>query len=296
MRYSRKDPLFKEVKRILLNQVELDTDGRFVATDEARIQLWGPAEGGQKIRTLGVAHQDYVYEVDDDINPSEAIEEAKRAVNNIGRGINIKARKNVVAVFVRSYVFYPVVLIFFENDDKELQLSLFTARTFTAYAATWWVRKKFDKAMDGIVERVGNKEGKKTKVKDKSDSESDDNTKTSDKSSDKKSNKKADKKANKKKKGFSLFNKKNDDSDEDETWSTRDWNPDVEASNEDDVWDGRNWVPREQVKKEEDENDEVWDGQNWVPREKVKKEDDDEIWDGQNWVPREQVEGDNENG
>ncbi|MCR4715837.1 MAG: hypothetical protein K5656_01525 [Lachnospiraceae bacterium] len=152
MAKKTKDPFKAEIKRVLLYHVEIDTDGRFKAVDRARLQTWGPAEGEHKIVTLGMSHREYIYK--SDLNNTKAIFKVKKAIESMGRGVNLQTKPSAACALVKSAIFYPVLIVFYENDDKKLELDFYTARTFNAALAMLKVQSKFDKVTKDDIERV----------------------------------------------------------------------------------------------------------------------------------------------
>ena len=164
---KEKNPMLLEARKVLLNQVELDIDGKFVTTTEARFPLWGAADGEDKIRMYGVSNRTYYY--DSDLNDKKAVFRAGKAMANIGRGINLRSNRDAVACLVKTYIFYPTVLIFYEgeNDAGEDQLCLtaYTPRTFTSALAIKLAISKFDKSAGDDLDRLGKKAGLIDRIK-----------------------------------------------------------------------------------------------------------------------------------
>ncbi len=148
-----KQVVLKEARKVLLNYVELDSDGHFVVTEGVRFQLWGAADGESKIRIWGISSRDYIFVANQ--NNNKAIYKVSKAINSIGRGINMKCKPNIASCLIKTYVFYPVVLAFYENDDGRLQLSAYTARCLTAPIAIKIATRRFEKAVSGITARLG---------------------------------------------------------------------------------------------------------------------------------------------
>ena len=117
---SRKDPILMEARRVLLNQVELDEDGFFVVPEERRIPLWGAADGENRIRTLGISKRSYSYVANR--NSTQAVYKAGKVIESIGRGIHLHSLEEAAACLSKSYIFYPVVLVFYEDEDGMLKL------------------------------------------------------------------------------------------------------------------------------------------------------------------------------
>ncbi len=150
---SGKDDLYKEVRKILLNQIELDEDGRFITTTEPRITFWGSADGESKVRFLGISRKNYYYS--SELSNTKAIFRAKKSMMNIGRGVNLRCDTEAVACIVKTYIFYPVVMAFFENANGDIELSLFTPRTFSAFLAIKLAARKFERASEGMLDKNG---------------------------------------------------------------------------------------------------------------------------------------------
>lgn len=152
----KKDPLYREAKKILLNHIELDEDGRFKTTDEVRFQLWGSADGESKTRFLGLSHTTYYYESNE--NSTQAIYKVEKAMANMGRRINISANRETACVFVKTYLFYPVVLIFYEDDEDGLCLTAYTPRAIFSVFPKMLAARKFTRTVEGIVRPNGDHE------------------------------------------------------------------------------------------------------------------------------------------
>lgn len=148
-----KDDLYYEVRKVLLNQIELDEDGRFITTTEPRITLWGSADGESKVRFLGVSRKNYYYS--SELSNTKAIFRAKKSMMNIGRGLNLRCDTEAAACIVKTYIFYPVVMAFFENENGDIELSLFTPRTFSSFLAIKLAALKFERASEGMLDKNG---------------------------------------------------------------------------------------------------------------------------------------------
>ena len=161
----KKDPMYLEARKVLLNQIELDSDGHFITTEQLRIPLWGAADGENRTRFLGVSRAAYFYT--SKLDHTKAVFRAGKAMGNIGRGINLRCRRDAVACLVKTYIFYPVVLIFYENEDDQLTLAGYTPRTFSAAFALRLSIRKFEKAAEDILEKSGSEPGVRDKLREK---------------------------------------------------------------------------------------------------------------------------------
>jgi hypothetical protein len=101
-----------------------------------------------------MSHREYIYT--SDLNNTKAIYKVRKALESMGRGVNLTTREGAACSIVKSVIFYPVLIIFFENDDGELELNFYTARTLNAGLAILRVLRKFDKVTADVVERVPN--------------------------------------------------------------------------------------------------------------------------------------------
>lgn len=148
-----------EAYHILLGHVAKASDGRLVAMEDPGM-YWGPTDGATKLRTLGVTRVHRLY--DSGKNNTQAVYEVGKLFKNMGREVAFLSRDKMYGCQMKTYVFYPVVLAFYENDEQKLQLSAFTARCLTSRIATGLAIKRFEKLTKGILVRASNveKEGK----------------------------------------------------------------------------------------------------------------------------------------
>lgn len=159
---SKKNTILLEARCVLMNQVVRDIDGRYVADEDSPAQGFGPADGANKIRFLGITQVYRIYS--SDMNHTKAVYKSIKAFGNIGRGIRFLTRENANGCLVKTYIFYPVVLAFYENDEGELQLSAFTPRCFTSRLAARLAVRKFEKEFgDNFTYEKGKKPGKPPK-------------------------------------------------------------------------------------------------------------------------------------
>ncbi len=238
----KRNPILLEARHFLLNQVEMADNGHLVALKEWKMRSWGVADGAQKVRTLGIKAKNYYYDPVH-INNTKAVYEAGKIMNSIGRMVDFETKKDSVASLVKLYIFYPTVLLFFENEDKELQLTIFTPRSITSGLAVFFSRRKFEKEMDELIERNLDKKEKSKKEKDDEEEEDEidpDGLQVAD--------------TGEKNKKKSLF-KKNQvvyvpyDFGSDDSGDSGDEEEEPElADDEEEYWDGSNWVI---VKKDE---------------------------------------------
>ena len=148
---SKKNPILMEARKVLLNHVTINENDRFVTVDEFRFQMWGAADGEGSLRFWGVAHREHTY--NSKLDHKKVIYRAQKRMTSLGRGIDFRSEENISGCIVRTYIFYPVVLAFYENKDGELELAAYTPRWLTSGLAIAVVVRKFDKAMQDLAER-----------------------------------------------------------------------------------------------------------------------------------------------
>ena len=138
---------------LLLNQVNVGPDGLLVAVDELRTFIYGAAEGEHKVRISGITTRDFFYRTK--YNSVKAVYQASEAMKNIGRRAHLQCMDNAAACIIKSPIFYPVVIVFYENGNGRMQLSAYTGRAFMSLFAINSALKKFDKELpDAMVRKV----------------------------------------------------------------------------------------------------------------------------------------------
>lgn len=142
-----------ESRMLLLNQVDVQKDGMLVAVDELRTFRYGAAEGEHKVRISGITTRDFFYRTK--YNRAKAVFQASEAMKNIGRRVQLQCMDQAAACIIKSPIFYPVVIVFYENEHGQKQLSTFTAKAFLSLFAINSALKKFDKELpDGMERKV----------------------------------------------------------------------------------------------------------------------------------------------
>ena len=147
-----------EAYHVLLGHVTMDNDGKFIAVEDVGVS-WGPSDGATKLRTLGVTQVHRLY--DSGRDKTRAVYDTEKVFSYIGRGIRFLSREKVYGCQIKTYIFYPVVLAFYENDDHRLQLSAFSARCLTSRLAIFFAIRKFEKGTAAFLVRAASekKEG-----------------------------------------------------------------------------------------------------------------------------------------
>ncbi len=151
-RRERLDPLLNEAKRILLFQMEEDSNGHLRAVDRVRFPVFGSADGEAKVRFGGITVREFFYESDH--NDTKTLYTVAETMKEIGRRVDLRYNEDAVCCLVKTYIFYPVLLVFFVNEEGTLQLSTFTGRSLTAVLATNLALDKLDKRLPESMKRM----------------------------------------------------------------------------------------------------------------------------------------------
>lgn len=148
---ERNNPLMMEAKKILLNQVEIDENGRFRVVDERRVQLWGAADGEAKVRFSGITMREFFYR--SKYNDTKALYTARETMFQIGRGVDMKCLDESAACLIKAHIFLPVLIVFFVNFEGKLQLTTLTPRSIFAPWAINSALNKFDQHLPDEIKR-----------------------------------------------------------------------------------------------------------------------------------------------
>ncbi len=152
-----------QARQVLLDRVDMDSDGSLVPNDGFERRFYGATDGEMKMRFFGVTARERVYTSERD--NTQAMYQAGKLMKNIGRGVHFTVQERIYGCLIKSYVFYPVVLAFYENEAGDMVLAGFSPRCFTSRIAVGLAMKKFDQEVDGLVERSDKKPVKPKKVK-----------------------------------------------------------------------------------------------------------------------------------
>lgn len=163
---SKNNPILMEAYHVLLGHVIRDPEGKLVAVDHVS-GAWGPADGANKLRFLGVSRRNRIYY--SGRNNTQSVYDVGKVFGNMGREIRILSRDNVKGCLIKTYVFYPVVMVFYENDEGQLQMSGYTARCLTAGLVLFLTRRKFEKYTASFLVKIDQPKDDMKDKKDKKD-------------------------------------------------------------------------------------------------------------------------------
>ena len=141
-----KDPKKAEIKRVLMGRAVLATDGRLIAIPAGTIMKTpiGIGDGATAVFFLGVRRRIRRYETKD--GRARVTEAARKAMQNIGRGLILNEQPEAVACLMRYILTRPAVLVFTWEDGAPT-LTAWTGRWFTGWLSLRRAIKAFEKGL-----------------------------------------------------------------------------------------------------------------------------------------------------
>ncbi len=142
--------LDKEVRQILLGRTKLLPDGR-LSTLEAGDYMMprGIVDGATAVRFFGVARRAKVLK--SDLPDKKLKETVVKAMQNIGRGIELQAAQEECACLLRYLLSRPAVLCFFYDDGQPV-IAAYTGRGLTGIISIARAFAKFRKVLPDTVQ------------------------------------------------------------------------------------------------------------------------------------------------
>lgn len=149
-RKNKRNPIYMEVRKILLGQIEKMEDGAITSKLERSFQALG-SDGSQKVRLWGLTSRTDGYR--SKANQKKTMQNARDAMLNIGRRVHLRENEEAEACLMKTYVFYPVVLVFAHGQGGEFWLSAYSARALTSRLAIRIAVKQFEKSVPESLQR-----------------------------------------------------------------------------------------------------------------------------------------------
>ncbi len=159
-----KDPKKAEIKRVLLGRAVLAQDGRLTALPAGAFMKTpiGIGDGATAVRLLGIFRRVRRYETKD--GRPRVTEAARKAMQNIGRGLILSEQPEAVACLLRYILTRPVVLVFaYENGAPTL--TAWTGRSLTGWISQRRAIGAFEKWLPDTMTANDFKPPKETKEK-----------------------------------------------------------------------------------------------------------------------------------
>ena len=150
---KRKDPVYMEVRKVLLGMTGQKPGGHLSAQESGSFYRNGAVDGEVKIRFLGLTVRRFSYQVQGHTNKKKALQKGGEALGKLGRRVDLKADRMAEACRMKTYLFYPVVLVLSWEDEGRLRLQAYTARAFSASIAIWLAVRKFEKELPETFQR-----------------------------------------------------------------------------------------------------------------------------------------------
>ena len=141
--------LDKEIRQILLGRTKLLPDGRLSTLEEGDYMLpRGIVDGAAAVRFLGVMRKAKV--LTSDLPDKKLRETVVKAMQNIGRGIELQAAPEECACLLRYVLRRPAVLCFFYDDELPV-IAAYTGRGLTGFISLLRAFAKFRKDLPDTV-------------------------------------------------------------------------------------------------------------------------------------------------
>ena len=141
--------LDKEIRQILLGRTKLLDDGRLSTLGEGEYMLpRGIVDGATAVRFLGVARRAKVLK--SDLPDKKLRETVVKAMQNIGRGIELEAAEEECACLLRYLLSRPAVLCFFYDNGLPV-IAAYTGRGLTGIVSVARAFAKFRKELPDTV-------------------------------------------------------------------------------------------------------------------------------------------------
>ena len=147
-----KDPLRREIRRILLGFIDYDQEQRLIAAERSEhMRLLGVFNGTGAARVFGLSVRKRQYAVTEtSVQPETACAEA---FSHLGRRISLDTAPELTAVFYSPVLFNPSVLTAAEAGEL-LEVCVYTARTPTAFLNAAHAFRKWRRFMpEGLREK-----------------------------------------------------------------------------------------------------------------------------------------------
>lgn len=140
-----KDPKEKEIQSILAGRTILLQDGRLAlpGEDDFRIPI-GMIDGAGSVQLFGLVKSRRIYQAAE--KQKKTMEAARRAMQNIGRGVLLREQPDTVACFARYILTRPVVLTFCYEGETPV-LTAYTGKGIAGIFARWKALSAFHKAL-----------------------------------------------------------------------------------------------------------------------------------------------------
>ena len=141
--------LDKEIKQVLLGRTKLLADGRLSTLVEGDFMMpRGIVDGATGVRFLGVMRKAKV--LTSELPDRKLRETVVKAMQNIGRGIELQASEEECACLLRYLLSRPAVLCFFYEDGLPV-VAVYTGRGLTGIVSIIRAFSKFRKELPDTV-------------------------------------------------------------------------------------------------------------------------------------------------
>lgn len=141
--------LEREIRKILLMDIDYDGDGYVARLEGPRMNYNGVVNGWFELRVFGMKSVKGYYRVSGrgEYNAPE------KTLMTLGRRVNLKTLPDATAMFHMGGMTMPTLLVM-ERNQQEIVLTVYTARNFYSFIRCNRLLRAFDKRMPSNVQRV----------------------------------------------------------------------------------------------------------------------------------------------
>ena len=158
----------REIREVLLGNLVQGEDLRLSVREDRFVTPWGIEDGATETLLFGIMCRTYYYETTLK-NNAQALFRVGKAMQDVGRGLNLVTAPNMAACMVKSLLFRPVVLVFEEMEDEDgkpaLMLHAYCSRTLTSLIPIARAVSRLEKYLPEQVYRKGTQPASKSDKK-----------------------------------------------------------------------------------------------------------------------------------
>ena len=135
----------KELRDLLLGKAVLNEDGKLITPASGVFRVpQGVTNGAGAVRFLGISGKKRLYETD--MDEERLMEEARKCMANIGRGVRLRQQPDAVACLIRYVLTVPALLTFQCVEGRGL-LTAWSGRGVTGRFSRWRAIRAFESPM-----------------------------------------------------------------------------------------------------------------------------------------------------
>ena len=143
----------KEIKKLLIGNMIRQSDGSMTVGNGAFSMPYGFRDGAMRVIFFGVSRRKYRFETTFR-NNTQALYQTAKAMQHIGRLVDMETAPDAAVCYITSPVFRPVVLMLEKTgEEKQLVLRSFCGRSPLAFIAAKRAVSRLEKVLPKQVKR-----------------------------------------------------------------------------------------------------------------------------------------------